>query len=295
VLIVQHLAPRGAHYLVGILARSSRMAVAWAEQGAAIQPGQVLVGPPDVHFLCADDRVCLSGGPRENHVRPSIDKLFRSAAAAYGSRVIGVLLTGMMDDGVGGLRAIRQAGGAVIVQDPMDAAYPELPTRALQAIEPDRTLRLDEIGGAIAALVGQPVAAVPRPAQVALEAAIDRRTDVSPAEMNAAWTQTSLSCPECHGPMWQLGDERARRFRCYLGHATTAHDLLGAANVEVEQALWSAVRALNDRASTLETLANDAERTGSLQSAQSYARRARETRAHAEIARKFMLDLTRPA
>lgn len=295
VLIVQHLAPTGAHYLVGILARSSPMTVAWAEQGAAIRPGHVLVGPPDAHFLCADAHVRLTGGARENHVRPSIDKLFRSAAAVHGSRVIGVLLTGMMDDGVGGLRAIQDAGGAVIVQDPMDAAYPELPTRALQAIEPDRTLPLDEIGAAIVALVGEPVAAVPPPRHVALEAAIDRRIDVTPAEMSAAWTQSLVSCPECHGPMWQLGDERARRFRCYLGHATTAHDLLRAANVEVETALWSAVRALNDRATTLETLANDAERAGNLQSAESYAGRARETRAQAEVARKFMLDLTRPA
>jgi len=160
-------------------------------------------------------------------------------------------------------------------------------------MQPDLTLRLDEIGAAIVALVGQPVAAVPAPLHVAVEAAIDRKLAATPAEMTAAWTQTSLSCPDCHGPMWQLGDERSRRFRCYLGHAATAQELLRSASAEIEAALWSAVRALNDRATTLEALASDAERSGNLAITQSYGDRARETRAQAEVARKFMLELTR--
>ena len=294
VLIVQHMVPTGAHYLVEILARSSRLPVGWAEQGSRIERRRVLVGPPDLHLLCADGHVTLTRGTRENHARPSIDKLFRSAAAVYGSRTIGVLLTGMLDDGVGGLRAIREAGGMLIVQDPMDAAFPELPTRALQAVNPDQTLAIDQIGGALIAAVGQPLAVAPVPPNVAFEAEIDRRSVVTPAEMTAMWTQTALSCPDCHGPMWQLGDEHARRFRCYLGHATTARELLDTSAAEVEAALWSAVRALNDRAMTLEALAADAERGGSGQSAETYALRARETRAQVEVARQFMLDLSRP-
>jgi len=176
ILIVQHLAPTGTHYLAGILERRCRLPVAWADQGARIERGRVLVGPQDLHLLCADGHVCLTKDARENHARPSIDKLFRSAAAVYGSRAIGVLLTGMLDDGVAGLRAIRDAGGIVIVQDPRDAAYPELPSRALQAIEPDRTLALDHIGGALVALAGQPVVVSAVPQDVAVEPELDRRT-----------------------------------------------------------------------------------------------------------------------
>jgi two-component system chemotaxis response regulator CheB len=293
VMIVQHMAATGTPYLVDILQRRSRLPVAWAEQGAPIRHRQVMVAPPDTHLLCSDGHVALTKGPRENRARPSIDKLFRSAAAACGDRVIGVLLTGMLNDGVAGLGAIRDAGGAVVVQHPIDAAFPELPTRALQAMRPDRMLAIDAMGPALIEMIGQPAGRGVPPRHVALEAEIDRRIEVTPDEMNALWKQTALSCPECHGPMWDLGDASVRRYRCYLGHATTAVELLEAADEEVESALWSAVRALGDRATTLEALAGDAARTGDEQGARSYTERAHEARAQIELARKFMLDLGR--
>lgn len=294
ILIVQHMAPTHKHYLAEILARTSPLPVAWAEQGARVERGRVLLAPPDVHLLLAEDHVHLNRGARENHSRPSIDKLFRSAAAAYGSRTIGVLLTGMLDDGVAGLQAIRAAGGAVIVQDPSDAAFPELPSRALHALKPDRTLPIDAIGGAIIAMVAELVTSAPAPRELVLEAAIDRESPVSPDRMNLLGTQTVVACPECQGPLWEIGDRELRRYRCYLGHSTSARELIDASAADVESALWSAVRALNDRATTLETLAADAERIGNGQSAQSYADRAREARHQAELARRFMIDLSRP-
>lgn len=294
ILVVKHLAPTGTPYLVSILRRTSKVPVRWAEQGARIERGCIIVAPPDTHLILSNCHAQLTKGPRENHARPSINKLFRSAAAGYGSRVIGVLLTGMLEDGVSGLQAIREAGGIVIVQDPLDAAFPELPTRALQALVPDRTLPIDAIGAAIIALVGADVPIVPPPQHVALEAEIDRQVQALPAELSSLGPQTLLACPECHGPMWQLGDEAHRRFRCYLGHVATEAEMLHASAVEVEAALWSAVRALNDRATTLETLRDDAARVGNGHSAESYASRARETRQQVEVARKFMLELSRP-
>jgi two-component system, chemotaxis family, protein-glutamate methylesterase/glutaminase len=294
VLIVQHLAAGQPRYLADILRRASRLPVAWAEQGAEISRGRVLVAPPDVHMVISERHVQLTKGARENHARPSIDKLFHSAAAACGSRVIGVLLTGMLDDGVAGLRAIRQAGGVVIVQDPRDAAFPELPGRALHALVPDQTLRIDEIGAAITAIVGDRVGAAATPSELALESETDRGGAVSPDTRSMLGSQTVLTCPECHGPLWKVGDEELRRFRCYLGHASTATELLRASSLEIESALWSAVRALNDRATTLETLAADSTRIGDLQSAQAYEIRGREARKQAELARQFMLDVGRP-
>jgi two-component system chemotaxis response regulator CheB len=293
IFIVQHMAATATPYLVSILARASQLPVVWAEQGGAIEHRRVVVAPPDAHLLLADHHVWLSKAPAESHARPSINKLFRSAAAACGRRVIGVLLTGMLEDGVAGLGAIRDAGGVVIVQDPRDAAYPELPSRALQALEPDRTLPIDAIGSAIIALTGEDVALASPPRHVALEAELDRQLQVPPEALAALGPQTALACPECHGPMWQLGDEGTRRFRCYLGHVSTARELLTASSQAVETALWSAVRALSDRAITLETLAADADRQGSSQTAESYASRAREARQQVELARQFMADLGR--
>ena len=130
------------------------MPVDWAEQGAKIERAHIYVAPPDAHMVFLDDHIGLTRGARENHSRPSIDKLFRSVAAMYGSRVIGVLLTGMLEDGVAGLCAIHAAGGMTIVQDPADAEFPDLPSRALVVLEPDRRLPVDAIGAAIAKVAG---------------------------------------------------------------------------------------------------------------------------------------------
>ena len=293
ICIVQHMAPTDNPYLVDILRRHSQIPIHWAEQGTRLERGHIYVAPPDVHLLFSDEHLVLARTARENHSRPSIDKLFRSAAATHGTRVIGVLLTGMLDDGVNGLRAIRDAGGLVVVQDPEDAAFPDLPARALLAMDPDRTLPIDAIGGALLALTGERTKALPVPEALAIEAKIDHIGAVDPEHMHQLGEQAPIACPDCNGPMWKLGDERTRRYRCYNAHATTAAQLLTATDAQVERALWSAVRALNDRASTLETLASDAERIGNVQSAATYASRARESRQEAELARTFMLSLGR--
>ena len=295
ILIVQHIAPTKNPYLVDILQRSTALAVGWAEQGERIEHARIYVAPPDVHLMIADSHLTLTRGARENHARPSIDKLFRSAAATHGSRTVGVLLTGMLDDGVAGLRAIRDSNGFVIVQDPEDAAFPELPSRALEAVVPDRVLPVDRIASAIASTVMDPVSVHEIPGDLALEAALDRAGSATPAQLERLGPQSSITCPECRGPLWQLGDDETRRYRCYLGHAVTARALLAKGAVEVEAALWSAVRALNERAMTFETLAHDAEKAGNVQAAGTYAQRARESRTQADLARQFMLDLVRHA
>lgn len=294
VMIVQHMGPQRETYLVDILQRQSKLPVAWAEQGAKVVPGRILVCPPDVHLLFSDDHVMLARSARENHSRPSIDKLFRSAAATYAGRTIAVLLTGMLFDGIAGLAAVCTAGGFTIIQDPRDAQFPDLPTHALEVIVPDRTLPLDQIAAAVREAVTESAPAATVPAEVLIAAQIDATGCATPELMHRLGPQVAISCPDCHGPMWKVGDEKARRFRCYLGHVNAAQDLIHETTVELESALWSAVRALNDRAATLETLASDAKRVGNAQTAAAYAERGREARVHAEIARKFMLDLSIP-
>jgi two-component system chemotaxis response regulator CheB len=271
VLIVQHMAATRTPYLVDILKRSSALPVQWAEQGSAIEPSQVIVGPPDVHMLVQDDHIQLARTARENYARPSIDKLFRSAAATRGNRVVGVLLTGMLDDGVSGLGAIREAGGLVVVQDPLDAAYP------------DRMLPIDAIGSALVSMVGHAVVPGSLSQTLLLEAEIDREGIVRPDKVAQLGPQTTLVCPECHGPMWDVQDPKVRRYRCYLGHAHTARELLGTNAEQVETALWSAIRALNDRAVTLETMAMDAQRAERVGLRATRARRPGAGRARAQL------------
>jgi two-component system chemotaxis response regulator CheB len=293
ICIVQHMGVSENPYLVNILKRSSMMPVSWAEQGARMLKSNVYVAPPDTHLMFSDDHLALSQGPRENHARPSIDKLFRSAAVEHRSRVIGVLLTGMMDDGVAGLKSIAETGGLTIVQDPDDAAFPELPSRALLALSPDRVLPLLGISAALNSLIGDRVEHAPVAAKLELEARLDRPQQASPAEMTELGPQTPVSCPDCKGPTWLIGDEHSRRYRCYLGHVNSARQLLAQESRELESALWNAVRALNDRANTLETLAEDSNRLGRAQVSQLYQERAREARTHAELAHKFLSDLVR--
>ena len=293
ICIVQHMGPSENPYLVDILRRATHLPVTWAEQGERLERSHVYVCPPDTHMMFTDRHVRLASGPRENHARPSIDKTFRSAAVEHGSRTIGVLLTGMLEDGVAGLRMIREAGGQIIVQDPQDAAFPELPGRALK-LEPDRVLPITAIPGALVTMCQEPPGLSHVSHALSVEAQIDRIGAVEPSTLDTLGPQTPVACPDCKGPTWLIGDENNRRYRCYLGHVNSARELLTQESLEVEAALWSAVRALHDRASTLETLAKDAERLNRPGVADLYAQRARETRAQAELARKFLLDVVKP-
>jgi two-component system chemotaxis response regulator CheB len=299
VAIVQHLMPGGSSGLVDILQRSSSLPVQWGEHGDEIMLGRVYVAPAGVHMLFDDTRVALGGGPRENYSRPAINRLFRSAAAQHGNRTIGVLLTGMLDDGVAGLKAIQKAGGAAIVQDPDDAAYPSMPQAALAALRPDRVLPIDAIGAALMLLVRQAAPPIEAPQEVVLEAQLDSSDAKaptglhSPEALDALGPQSPIACPECGGPLWQTGDPLSRTYRCYLGHVTSTATMLSMKSTEVERALWSAVRSLQERATTLSRLAQDARRIGATHSASDYDHRAHEAHSQAERARLFLLDLQR--
>jgi two-component system chemotaxis response regulator CheB len=221
-------------------------------------------------------------------VRPSIDRLFRSAAARCGSRTIGVLLTGMMDDGVSGLRAIQDAGGIAIVQDPRQAAYPELPRRALLAFEPDRTLTLEAIPGALVELIHEPVTSKEPPARITLEADLDQQLAADPAVMDQLGDRAAITCPECEGPMWQMRDPALVRYRCYNGHAATAEHMIAVGAEKIEHALWTAIRVLRDRATTYDTLARDLRSSGSHDV---YASKARDARAQATVLQQLVATI----
>jgi two-component system chemotaxis response regulator CheB len=291
VLVVQHLSAGGGRGLAAIFDRAGKLPVKWADRGETIAPGTVYVAPPDLHLLVDAVGVRLNTGARESFARPSINRLFRTAAAAYGSRVIGVLLTGLLQDGVDGLRAIRRVGGLTIAQRPGEAHSPDLPLAAIQAGVVELVLGLDELAERLPRLVGEDAMAGRIPDDLVAEAAMDLEAPPDPRRMTAIGERTNIMCPDCGGPLWAGGDERTRSFRCYLGHAHDIRQLLETESHEVERALWIAVRSLHDRAATLDVLASDSRRMGNILAAESFAKRADETRGHADRAREFLLRL----
>jgi two-component system chemotaxis response regulator CheB len=292
VFVVLHVSAGFNSLLPAILSRHGRLpAVHPASEGEPIQRGRIYVAPPDRHLLVEQDRVVLSKGPRENRVRPSIDVLFRSAAVAYGPRVIGVVLSGSLDDGASGLVTIKRQGGLVLVQDPNEAQAPGMPRAALQVIEPDNLIRAGEAGEAIDRLVRTPVSPpmVTAPARTMAEVVTSATGDPEAGEMSLeAAERTPFSCPECGGALFELKDGRLHRFRCYLGHAYNPLSLLDAQNEELEQSLWAALRVLEERAKLLQRLSEQAVERGDVRSAASFADQAGDLRRHADRLREVV-------
>jgi two-component system, chemotaxis family, protein-glutamate methylesterase/glutaminase len=288
VCVVQHQSGGQPGRLAEILGRESPLPVHWARNEDVILNGHVYLAPPDRHLLVSDSHLVVSEGPHENRVRPSINPLFRSAATSRSSRTIGVLLTGMLDDGVAGLRAIQRCGGATIVQSPQDAEFPDMPRNALGAMRPTAVVPLHRMGRTIVNLVSQRVHEVDVPPAIALEAKLAGTAATDFNDVETLGRLVPLSCPECGGPLWAM-DEDYTRYRCHVGHAYTARSLLVAQEEDVERSLWAAVRALQHRSSTFESLAVRAGEHDQPAMMKLYQARAQEARMHSDRARRFLL------
>jgi two-component system, chemotaxis family, protein-glutamate methylesterase/glutaminase len=245
-----------------LTARSALPAV-HPQDGDALRPGTIYVAPPDRHMLFTPDGVRLSHGPRENHARPAIDPLFRTAALHWRERTIGVVLSGQLDDGTAGLKAIKDCGGTALVQDPVDAVEPAMPTSALANVAVDHCLPVTAMAPLLLELVGRRTAAARSrlPEGIAREQAIFERKNVM-ENLSALAEPSALTCPDCGGGLWELKDTKPLRYRCHTGHAFTAASLEAAQTDTAEHALWSSVRALQERELLLRRLATVAEATG---------------------------------
>lgn len=293
IFIVQHTSATSPGLLGEILGSRGRLPAVIAEHGMAVQRGRIHVAPPDRHLLLTADGVRVAFGARENHSRPAIDPLFRTAAVHYRSRVIGVILTGLLNDGAAGLLAVKRCGGTAVVQAPEDAAHPEMPRAALAAVEVDHQVALVEMGALLGRLATEPAPAPrPVPEDLLIEVRLTER-----AMRNEDWSEmpghsTPYTCPECGGALQEVGAEPVRRYRCQVGHAFTGEVLLKDKGQAVEEALWTALRTLQERVRMLEAMARNEARQGRSYAAGGYEERARETRAHAEQIRDLVARLS---
>lgn len=253
IFIVQHLPADKPSILPKILEDVGSLPASHPSDGEPIQKGRIYVAPPDYHLLVNQGSMGVVHGPKENRFRPAIDTLFRSAARAYGSRVVGVVLTGYLDDGTVGLQAVKKRGGVAIVQDPKEAEYPSMPKSALRYVKVDRCLPLAEIPHLLVQLSKQPAAeeeAYPMTEEIEIESNIAQQqmnTQELLENVEAIGTRTTYTCPECNGSIWQVDNSEPLRFRCHTGHSYTADTFLAEQTQNLEKALWSAARIMEEK------------------------------------------------
>lgn len=277
VCIVLHIAPASPSMLANILARAGRLPCHPARDGDRLRQGEILVAPPDRHLAVEDGRVRLTVGPRENGHRPAIDVLFRSAAAALESRVVGVVLSGTRDDGSAGLAVIKSSGGATIVQDPEDAMYGGMPAAAIANVVVDAIVPSDRLASTIAAMVK---GADPPPS---------RGSGHDDPEPDAPRTErVNAVCPECGGVLTEQPEAGVLQWECRVGHRYSPEALMEAQADSVEAALWAAIRALSDRAALLERMTDQAEARGRVRSARRYRRQAQSASDQADLVRQAL-------
>jgi two-component system, chemotaxis family, protein-glutamate methylesterase/glutaminase len=287
-LVVLHSPPENAGNLAQILSRVTSIPVATASHDQPIGSG-ILVAPRDHHVLVTPGLIHVTRGPTENGFRPAIDPLFRTAAHAYGERVIGVLLSGALDDGVYGLREIKARGGLVVVQDPDEAEIPTLPRKAIAHVDVDHVLA----AVAIAPLLARETE-LPQHNEVAMGVndledpqLPGNKTDIQ-AMNSTLGPPSGLTCPDCGGALWEINERQLVRFQCHVGHHYSPESLVVQHDYRVENALWTAVRALEERAELRRRMAHQTEAAGLATVSESFAEQARSAERQANDIRDVL-------
>lgn len=291
VLVVLHMS-RGRSLLPDILSRAGRLPASSPNDGERLQYGRIYVAAPDHHMTIEGDVIRMTHGPTENGVRPAVDPLFRSAARAFGPRVIGVVLTGSLDDGTAGLMAVKEAGGIAIVQDPDEAFAPSMPRSAMQAITVDHVLPIREVAPMIEALVRErtaPRQAGPAPSAASMES--DRGVEaIALTEGDRPGRLAVFTCPECSGNLWESDENGLLRFRCRVGHVYSSESMMAAQTDAVDRALWTALRALEERAALTRKLASRARDREHVWVAGAFEERARAAEEQAALVKQVLVD-----
>jgi two-component system, chemotaxis family, protein-glutamate methylesterase/glutaminase len=279
IFVVVHVSPHSSGLLADVLNLSSKVPASLARDGERIEGGRIYVAPPDHHLLLEPDRVRVVNGPKHNRYRPAIDLLFLTAARHFGERVIGVVLTGFLEDGSSGLLAIKNAGGIAIIQSPEDAEVASMPRRVLQQVHPDYCVPVTEIGLLLNKLTTLPATAI----------AVTNSGAESEGRLERKRSSTSFICPDCHGAIWELNENGEIHYECRIGHSYSPDGISEAQDEDVERSLWMALRALEESAALeqrLAQLAADRKRNIAHKffSAQAHARKQQ-----AVVLREFLL------
>ncbi len=288
VFIVMHLSRTGiSDFLMLQVQKFTKLPCQVAVDGAAIKAGQVYIGPPNTHLLVKKGSIILGRGPEENRWRPSIDVLFRSAAAAYSTRAIGVILTGLLDDGTTGMLAIKRSGGSCIVQDPNEAEFPDMPLSVLNNMEVDYSISLAEMGQVITGITQTTPEERPAPEDVVIESQIAERVVVDYDNVKQLGEKSIYACPDCGGGLWKMnksddGIDRVDRYRCHIGHSYSEKDLVIKQGEIFESTLWTALRIMEERKTLLQKMEDDNTKRGFTKFAKSYKEKVDNIQVHVD-------------
>jgi two-component system, chemotaxis family, protein-glutamate methylesterase/glutaminase len=293
VFITLHFPSHGRSVLPRILSRVSHQPVLHPLDGERIVMGRIYIAPPDFHLLVDRNAIRLVRGPRENGHRPAIDPMFRSAALAFGPRVIGVVLTGNLDDGTSGLAAIKRRGGLALAQDPDDALFPSMPQSAIEHVAVDRISPIRSMWPALDALMKTPI----EKREYAIMSDDVTENELAAADLSAIEEPerhpghvSAFSCPDCGGVLWELKDGDFVRFRCRVGHAWTGDGLIAKQSDILDDALWTALRSLEESVPLARQLADRHRERGNPRLAARFEHQASATEARADVIRNALMQ-----
>lgn len=293
VLVTVHISADAPSALPRILNRASGLPAKHPIDGEELRNGVLYVAPPDHHLLVERGRVRVVRGPRENGHRPAVDPLFRSAARHYGDHVVSVVLSGVLDDGSAGMRAVKQAAGIGCVQDPDDALYDSMPRNAMNAAPVDHVMPAADAGALVAKLVaeldtrpqGDPTV---HEAPIDVELTLTQLADAGIETAEGVGPSSPYSCPDCHGVLNEITELGAVRYRCRVGHAWSPESLLAAQTLGLEAALWMGLRALEEKASLARRLADRAHEVNAPTSERRFAEQADDAQQGADVIRALL-------
>lgn len=292
IFVVVHFPPGTPSALPRILTRHGPLPAEHPRDGAPFEQGRIYVAPPDLHLLVKRGATRLVRGPRENASRPAVDPLFRTAARAYGPRVLALVLSGNLDDGTAGLAYVKRWGGLAAAQDPDDALFGGMPRSAIAHVDVDRVLTLAEMPAFLEEAVRMNVhddtdddlraRGADDPDVTELAAALR-------AEEVREGAPSTFTCPECHGALWEVRDGEITRYRCRTGHAYNVETLFAHQGEAMEAALWTALTALEERAAMARRMVERMGDRGHPAIAARYAEQVAETEQRAELLRRALL------
>lgn len=295
ILVVLHLSrTSNAKNIVSIFQKHTSLICKVAVDGSKIEDGHLYLAPSDHHLLIKDDKIIVHQGPHENRYRPSIDVLFRSAAVSLGNAVIGVVLTGMLDDGTSGMYAINKTGGICIVQDPTDAEYDDMPRSVLNLVDVDYTANLKDMQVLIAKLCTMPLPLSKAiPPEIKKEADLTEKMMSDINELKKIADQSDFVCPDCGGGLWAIKNDPTHRYRCHTGHVYTEQTLYEQHGDHLEQSVWVAIRMLEERRNMLALMASHASDRNEGESAILYRIRAEQMETHIGRMKTILTTITK--
>ena len=293
VFVVMHIPAHTPSRLAPILQSHCALPVKQAIDGETIVPGMVYVTTADRHLMVEAQNVRVTRGPKESRSRPAIDVLFRSAAASFGPGAVGVVLTGTLDDGTAGLWAIKDQGGVALVQEPCTAEFSSMPESAIEHVDVDKVLPLEDLAHEIVRLVDQQRPHGDRaeiPPRMQAENLVARQGNALKAGVMNLGKVSAYTCPECHGVLVQIEEGRITRFCCHTGHSYSLKTLLAEVDESIEASLWATMRAIEERVLLLRHMAEIARRSNNAPAAAEMDAQADESQQRATPLRDLVFD-----